>query len=358
VAVFAQATYHVSDVLRVTGGIRYNHDFDQDPSFNFSAFGQSFLDNKIETNEPTWRAEADYDLSPANMIYASVARGYKPGAANGSAGFILPATAKPETNDAVEIGSKNLFLDNTLRLNVSGFYYVHRNFQYIETDPIPFAGGIANVPRVDDYGVEFEGNYASPDGRLRVDGSLALERGRVVGSYKTLDSTVANSIEGPGFSGFFGGPGGPCFPFTAFPNPANVAGNLTCWNAVVAASTDIKGKSPPATPEVSGSLSASYRFSTPWGDLTPRAQVVYRGSEWARIFNEPVLDKVPSYTVVNLNLDFVPAGNDHFLLSLAATNVGDVAGIASRYTDPFGTFTTSDQYIPPLQVIGSISYKY
>src|SRR5262249_53940631 len=42
-AVFAQATYHVSDQLRLTGGVRYNHDFDQDPSFNFSAFGKSFL---------------------------------------------------------------------------------------------------------------------------------------------------------------------------------------------------------------------------------------------------------------------------------------------------------------------------
>src|SRR5579863_7482178 len=34
-AVFGQATYHVSDALRLTAGIRYNYDFDQDPSFNF-----------------------------------------------------------------------------------------------------------------------------------------------------------------------------------------------------------------------------------------------------------------------------------------------------------------------------------
>ena len=87
-----------------------------------------------------------------------MARGYKPGAVNGSAGFILPLFAKPETNDAFEIGSKNLFFDNTLRLNASAFYYVHRNFQYIETDPIPFAGGLANAPRSDDNGLELEGN--------------------------------------------------------------------------------------------------------------------------------------------------------------------------------------------------------
>ena len=110
-------------------------------------------------------------------------------------------------------------------------------------------------------------------------------------------------------------------------------------------------------PNVSGSLAASYRFDSPFGAFTPRVQVVYRGSEWARIFNDPTLDKVPAYTVVNLNLDFAPTGNDHLRLSLTATNVGDVAGINSRYTDPFGTFTTSNQYIPPLQVIGTIAVQ-
>ncbi len=72
--------------------IRYNYDYDADPSFNFSGFGKSFADNKASTSEPTWRVEGDYDLTPDNMIYGSVARGYKPGGANGSNGqFLVPA---------------------------------------------------------------------------------------------------------------------------------------------------------------------------------------------------------------------------------------------------------------------------
>ncbi|HXQ12061.1 MAG TPA: TonB-dependent receptor [Caulobacteraceae bacterium] len=355
-AAFAQATYHVSDAFRITAGIRYNHDYDRDPSLNFSAFGQSFLDNSISTDEPTWRVEADYDLTPVNLVYASVARGYKPGAANGSAGFILPATAKAETNDAFELGSRNLFFDNTLRLNVTAFYNIHHNFQYIETDPVPFAGGIANVPQIEDYGVEFEADYVSPDGRLNLNGSLALERGQVVGSYKTLDSTIANAIEGPNFTGGFFGP---CAFFSAFGSPtAPTPANLTCWNAVVAAESNISRKQPPDMPNVSGSAAMSYRFTTPIGDFTPRAEVVYRGDEWARIFNQPGLDHVPDYTVVNLDLDFVPAGNRRLRLSLTGTNVFNVAGITSRYTDPFGTFTTSNQYIPPAQIMGTIAWTY
>ena len=32
------------------------------------------------------------------------------------------------------------------------------------------------------------------------------------------------------------------------------------------------------------------------------------------------------------------------------TNVFNVAGVNSRYTDPYGTFQTSQEYIPPRQV--------
>jgi iron complex outermembrane receptor protein len=232
---------------------------------------------------------------------------------------------------------------------------MHNNFQYIETDPIPFDGGISNVPRVDDYGVEFEGNYVSSDGHLHLDANLALERGEVVGNYRTVDSTIANQLEGPNFSGlneenFATFTFGPCAFGGAFYSPL-------CWQQVANAAVNVNGKQPPDMPNVTGSVALSYRFDTAFGALTPRAEVVYRGSEWARIFNDPLLDKVPAYTVVNLNLDFVPT-DSHFRLSLTATNVGNVAGITSRYTDPFGTFMTSDQYIPPLQVIGTIAYKY
>lgn len=357
-AVFGQVTYPVTDHFRVTGGARYNYDYDADPSFNFSAFGFSFPDNKATTSEPTGRIEGDYDLTPDNMVYGSVARGYKPGGANGNNNqYIVPLTFQPETNTAFEIGSKNLFLDKTLRFNVSAFYYIHDNFQYIETDPVPFAGGISNIPRVDDYGAEFESNYASPDGHLHIDGSLALERGTVVGEYKTIDSTSANAIEGPNFTGGFeDATFGPCAFYADYDTIYSAAGRA-CYAAVYAAAINVEGKQPPDMPNVSGSIALSYKIDTSIGAFTPRVQVVYRGSEWARIFNDPNLDNVPAYTVVNLGIDYDPT-NTHFHASLVATNVGNVAGIESRYTDPYGTFTTSDQYIPPLQVIGTIAFRY
>ena len=340
---FAQATYHLTPSFRVTAGARINLDAYRDDSLNFFGSG---VDPRVVHSEwdnvPTWRLEADYDLTSDNMIYASAARGYKPGGVNGSYGQVLiPATFKPETNTAFEVGSKNFLFDKSLRLNVEAFYYIHKDFQYIETDPVPYDGGIANIPTVDDYGVEFEAAYVGLGHRLHVNANLSLENGQVEGNYKTIDSTIQNNVISSNANCAYGG---------AYYNPA-------CWAAEVGAAQNINGKTPPAMPKVSGSINASYMFDIPSGTLTPRIEYVYRGSEWARIFNDPNLDSIKAYGVTNLNIDYVPTGS-RFRLSLAATNLFNIVGVNSRYTDPYGTGQTSQQYIPPQQIIASIAYSF
>lgn len=349
-SVFVQATYHILPNLRLTAGGRYNVDHYIDYSNNFSEFGACVhnpadcASNEIWDHVPTWRAELDYDLTPANMLYASVARGYKPGGVNGNDNsIVVPFTFQPETNTAFEIGTKNDFLDHTLRFNAAAFYYLYKNMQYIEVDPIPFAGGISNIPSVHIYGIEGEASYVGLGGRLHINGDLALEEGHVSGPYFTIDSTVANAIESQGFPS-------PCAFGGAFYNPA-------CWAAVIAAEKNIQGNTPPAMPNVSGSVNASYTLDVPYGSLTPRVEFIYRGSEWARIFNEPTLDRVPAYGVTNLNLEYLPTGS-RFRIDLAATNVFNVAGVNSQYTDPYGTGVTSRQYIPPRQVILTVGYSF
>ena len=249
----------------------------------------------------------------------------------------MPVKFLPEINTAYEIGSKNYFFDRSLRLNLAGFYYLYQNMQYIETDPIPFDAGISNIPSVHIYGVEAEANYVGLGDHLRINANAALETGHVQGAYKTIDSTVANTIEQTPacFFGF---------------NPA-------CYPLVVAAAKDIGGNRPPAMPTFSGSINAAYAIDLPFGVLTPRVEVVYRGSEYARIFNEPGLDNVPAYTETNLNLDFVPTGSK-LRFAVTATNVGNVGGINSKYIDPYGTAQTSLQYIAPRQVIFTVGYGF
>jgi iron complex outermembrane receptor protein len=341
---FAQALWRITPRLRLTLGGRINVDHYTDDSSNFSAFGSSFAANEKWDHVPTWRAELDFDLAPDSLVYASAARGYKPGGVNGNnTAKVVPFTFEPETNTALEVGSKNLFLNRALRLNAAAFYDDYKNMQYIEYDPFPFASGISNIPAVHIWGVEGEAFYVGAGDRLHLNAQIALEQGRIAGRYLTLDSTIVTAIESQPYPS-------PCAFGGAFYNPG-------CWQAAIASARNIEGNSPPAMPKVSGEIDASWRFDVPTGSLTPRVQFVYRGAEWARIFNEPNLDRVPAYGVTNLELEYRPTGS-RFEASLAATNLFNVAGVNSQFTDPYGTGQTSRQYIPPRQVILTLGYSF
>ena len=345
---FGRATYHVTPKLSLTVGARVNHDSYTNQSFNFSQFGPSTVSHGFNDTVPTGRVEADYQVTGQNLLYASAARGYKPGGVNGKNGqAVVPETFHDETNTAFEVGAKNSVFDHQLRLNLAAYYYLYRDMQYIEYDPVLFDSGIANIPSIHEYGLEAEAAFQSRDHHLHIDGSVALENGFAQGNYKTINSTVANAIEGTYTYPCFAGPS------TAFFGPAGAA----CIAAVEAASESIKGKTPPDMPKISGSLTGSYDFDTPFGVLTPRAQYVYRGSEWARIFNVAGLDRVRAYGVTNFNLDFHPTGS-RLRLSLTATNAFNVDGVNSKYTDPYGTGATSQQYIPPRQIIGTVAFVF
>jgi iron complex outermembrane receptor protein len=208
---------------------------------------------------------------------------------------------------------------------------------------VPFDGGISNIPLIHDYGVEMESDYTSRDGHFNAGLTLALENGHVVGNYYSIDSTVANSIENQ-----------------PYPSPCAFGGiyyNPGCAAAVIAAAKNLNGATPPDMPHVSGAFNMSYRIDLPTGTFTPRLQITYRGSEWARIFNEPTLDKVPQYTTTDLNFEYDP-NHSPLRVSLTLTNIGNVAGINSRYIDPYGTGQVSDQYIPPFQIIGTVAFSF
>jgi iron complex outermembrane receptor protein len=92
--------------------------------------------------------------------------------------------------------------------------------------------------------------------------------------------------------------------------------------------------------------------------LTPRLEYVYRGTFEQRIFNQPGVDTVPAYSLVNLNFEYIPTDQPNLTVQFMVTNLLDKAGVNSRYTDPYGTFTTSQQFTPPRQIMGRVSYSF
>jgi iron complex outermembrane receptor protein len=342
---FAQGTYHILDDLRLTAGIRLNYDGYATNTITFGNPTPGLLN--YWDLIPTWRAQLDYDLTPSNMLYASFSRGYKPGGINTSntvnhEAILATPTFNPEINTAFEIGSKNKFFDNSLTANFSAFYYIYRNMQYIATDPQEFSGGIENIPSIHEWGGEAELAYTGLQQRLHTNGTLSLEGGQIEGSYYALDSTIQQQLIATTPACFYGG---------QFYNPA-------CYKAEEAAQRNVGGKLPAQLPNVLASFSVSYDIPIPTGLLTPRIEYVYRGTFQQRIFNQPGVDSVPSYSLVNLNFEYIPTDQPNLTVQFMVTNLFDKAGVNSRYTDPYGTFTTSQEFTPPRQIMGRVSYSF
>jgi iron complex outermembrane receptor protein len=350
-AAFFQSTYHASDRLRLTVGARTNHDqYHADigtfsgANFTGGAGAKSLTVNSqsYSDSKPTGKLEADFDLTDDSMVYASVTRGYKPGGINSNSTPVVVAhTFKPESVTSFELGSKNKFLDNTLRLNVAGFYYKYNDMQYLEVDPVPYNYGTANIPKMQMWGGEIEASYLTMGSRLRLNGNLTAMGGRFDGNYKAIDATTVQNVYASNANCAYGGQ----------------YYNTACWAAVEDAAGSLKGNKPAKMPSLQGSANASYTAPLAGGQLMSRAEVVYRGSFFYRVFNDSSLDRVPSYTIFNLHFEYQPEDSP-WTYSLTGSNLANRAGVNSRFTDPYGRGATSQEYIAPRQVVGTVAYAF
>ena len=203
-AAFASLTGHVTDTLRVVGGIRYTED-----RKDFNGTGQSLtvvctqaacptaplfpqalypsqlpppvpgpgqivpyigtgaigtngptvISGSLPTNRATYRGALEYDAAPQSMLYGSVETGFRSGGFNIATGY---DTFQPEYITAYTLGSKNRFLDNRLQVNVEAFYWKYRN-QQLATVALDKAGlqslFTQNIGRSTIAGVDTAGQF-------------------------------------------------------------------------------------------------------------------------------------------------------------------------------------------------------
>lgn len=187
--VFTEETFHVADNFRITAGLRYDKTkMDQFQTFDFNdnqtprigegptALGGQSLNPPIWTiakyhdiqdwDNVTYKLRFEYDLTPDNMIYALTATGFMPGfAAISPKPFPSPVTfqvllLEQQKLTSYEIGSKNTFLNNTLRLNGDVFYYDYEG--YVEAVNTVASGPPIFTPMavpLEMFGVEVSGEY-------------------------------------------------------------------------------------------------------------------------------------------------------------------------------------------------------
>lgn len=147
--------------------------------------------------EVTWRLAADYHLTPDALLYASVSKGFKGGI------FTTNRFADPETSIVYEVGGKTEWLNNRLRVNVSGFYNDHSDFQTLLQDLITGVRVVENLPKSKIYGGEIE-IQAVPIDNLTLIANVGVLESEITGVTASNEALLGNVLplaEDTNFSG-------------------------------------------------------------------------------------------------------------------------------------------------------------
>ncbi|HBK46591.1 MAG TPA: TonB-dependent receptor [Xanthomonadaceae bacterium] len=136
-AAFGDLTVPVGEKWSVFGGLRYSYDdktmsvnnLNSDAPLRADEFYD--VDSSVHYDDWTWRAGAKYQVTSDDMLYASVARGYRSGGLNSDAGDAAAAAVpyRPEHAIQYEIGQKSAFLGGSLIWNNTLFYLDYSDMQ-------------------------------------------------------------------------------------------------------------------------------------------------------------------------------------------------------------------------------------
>ena len=190
-AAYGQATWNVSPVFRITGGLRFTYEhktglYDAyatgdvapigsfDPSIQATVAARraayaptASYTASHNTNNLSGTVIAAYDLGTNAHAYASYSRGYKSPGIN----LVAPSNGvdifvRPEKVDNYELGLKNRFLNGKAELNIALFWADVSDYQanFVNTNVSPSVSYITNVGDVRSRGVEFDARATPLDG--------------------------------------------------------------------------------------------------------------------------------------------------------------------------------------------------
>ena len=115
-AAYGQGSYSFGSAHKFSLGARYSRDTLHRWGIHNFTHDQ---DNQVESSRATWHVGYEFTPTPANMLYAKVDTGYKPG------GFSSCGDSQqnysPENVTNFEVGTKNRFLNDRLQANLSVF---------------------------------------------------------------------------------------------------------------------------------------------------------------------------------------------------------------------------------------------
>ena len=291
VAVYGDVTWHATDRVDMTLGLRYTRD-EKDMFYNNPATpgllgvldGQIFgpITNGNVAVKDDWssvdpRVAVNFAITDDTSIYANFARGYKSGGINRQVNDFLPNSQilnvfDEETNNAYEIGIKSRFANGRAQINAAAFFNDYSDYQ-LET-LVGLVPEVFNVGDIETTGLEADGRF------------LLTENLEITANIAILDSEVKSSID-----------------------PA------------------ILGQATPQAPETSGSLGFSYARPLNAGELQFSGNWQYSSDFWFDIFN--TLEQ-PSFNVVNVRLGY-EAEDSRWGIALVGDNITDEEYFVERF---------------------------
>jgi iron complex outermembrane receptor protein len=307
-ALYGQATYALTDKLKLIGGIRGTHDRVQyglertsypagaanapagiQPSFSYA--------EHAEKEGISGKAGAEYQLTPDNMIYATYSRGYKGPSLNDyySEYTSNVGTVAPETSNAYELGTKSQFFDRRLTFNADLFWEDFSNFQantFVLQGSTTFVT-LGDAGNVRSRGVEF-------DTTLRATQDLTL-----TGGYTYDDAYIVQY-----------NCGGAQTADTASPTTANQQNLAKCL--------DHNGKVLPFAPKNKFNITADYRVPLPaYVPFDMKIDSTYTYSSTINFdIDQSALAKQPSYGLWDMTATFTTK-DGRYRLQIIGKNLGD-----------------------------------
>lgn len=296
-ALFGQATWHATDALSLTAGLRYTDEtkrFDPDqfviedrnpnPAARLPVGFPLVPPQEVETSisELTPYLNLAYQWSDAVMTYATYSEGFKSGGFTQRVFPPLPATPsfKPEFVDSYELGVKITGLDQRLRLNAAAFYTDYTDLQVLAL--IGVAPTTQNAAQAEIRGFELE-LTALPTADLRIEAGV----GYVDAEYTSIGSQVIGLTQQSEFA---------------------------------------------QIPQWTGNASVSYRFGFGSGaGLTPRVDWSYHSDVYMDAINTQALHQ-DSYGLLGASLTWLSA-DEHWQVRLAGTNLTDEEYFTAGFAD-------------------------
>lgn len=295
--VFGQVNYRFSPQWQLGVGVRYSA-FNTDgngfvalnvpapvcgllgiPAAPYNGCQVANLGGSESDGRATGKISLDYKPDDKNLLYAFVARGYKPG------GFTSPvANFNPETVLDFELGWKGMQADDHLRTQLGGFYYKYYDFQFQNVNLTNGVQSVANLPTATIYGAEaslqFEYGGWGMDGGAAYVHSFLPSAGPIVNTHLMPPGTVGTV--GPQCQPGQTPPG--CFDYTPFLTTNSGGPNLYSPNWTFNTGVEYR-----------------VRFGSDWS-LTPRVNYAYIDSQFVGLTYSTTTDRLPAHGLLSARL--------------------------------------------------------